>query len=180
VYGKTLGVIGCGEIGRAVARRAAGFNMRVLYHQRHRLPGATERELGLEYVSLDELLRQADYVSLHVPLTEATRHLVGERELALMKPSAFLIHAGRGKVVDDAALVAAIKAGRLKGAALDVYEDEPKLSAGMVEMEELLLLPHIGSASTETRDRMALLAADNVLDALAGKTPRSLVPGWGG
>jgi len=180
VYGKTLGVIGCGEIGRAVARRAAGFRMRVLYHQRHRLPGETERELGLEYVSLDELLRNSDYVSLHVPLTEATRHLVGERELALMKPSAFLIHAGRGKVVDDAALIAAIKARRLSGAALDVYEDEPKLSEGMEEMEELLLLPHIGSASTETRDRMALLAADNVLDALAGKTPRSLVPGWGG
>lgn len=179
VYGKTLGVVGCGEIGRAVARRAAGFNMRVLYHQRNRLPEKIERELNLEFVPLDDLMAQSDYVSLHVPLTEETRHLVGERELALMKPAAFLIHTGRGKVVDDAALVEALRGGRLAGAALDVYENEPELSAGMVELENLLLLPHIGSASTETRDRMAKLAADNVLDALAGRTPRSLVPGWG-
>jgi glyoxylate reductase len=112
-------------------------------------------------------------------LTKVTRYLVAGKELALMKPSAFLIHTGRGKVLDDGALVAALKGRRLAGAALDVYENEPALSPGMEELENLLLLPHIGSASTETRDRMAFLAADNVLEALAGKKPRSLVPSWG-
>lgn len=179
VHGKTLGVVGCGEIGRAVARRASGFNMRVLYHQRTCLSEKIERELRLEFVSLEDLLKRSDYVSLHVPLTEVTRYLVAEQELALMKPSAFLIHTGRGKVLDDGALVAALKGRRLAGAALDVYENEPALSPGMEELENLLLLPHIGSASTETRDRMAFLAADNVLEALAGKKPRSLVPSWG-
>lgn len=179
VHGKTLGVVGCGEIGRAVARRASGFNMRVLYHQRSRLSEKIERELRLEFVSLEDLLKRSDYVSLHVPLTKVTRYLVAGKELALMKPSAFLIHTGRGKVLDDGALVAALKGRRLAGAALDVYENEPALSPGMEELENLLLLPHIGSASTETRDRMAFLAADNVLEALAGKKPRSLVPSWG-
>lgn len=180
VYRKTLGVIGCGEIGRAVARRASGFNMRVLYHQRKRLPKDVEKELGAEFVSLDYLLKQADFLTLHVPLTEETKYMIGKDQLAMMKPTAYLIHTARGKVVDDRALVNALKERQLAGAALDVYENEPELTEGMTELDNLMLLPHIGSASTETRDRMALLVADNVLDALAGKKPRSLVPGWSG
>ena len=178
VYGKTLGVIGCGEIGRSVARRASGFNMRVLYHQRNRLQQEEEKQLNAEFVSLDKLLRESDFVTLHVPLTEETEYMIGNDEIALMKKTAYLIHTARGKVIDDYALVAALKEGRLAGAALDVYEEEPVLTEGMTELDNLLLLPHIGSASFETRDRMALLVADNVLDALSGKTPRTLVPGW--
>jgi len=178
VYGKTLGVIGCGEIGKAVARRALGFNMRVLYHQRNRLPEVVEKQLGAEFVSLEDLLQQSDFVTPHVPLTDETRTMIGKDQLVMMKKTAYLIHTARGKVVDDRALVNALKAGELAGAALDVYENEPKLTPGMTELDNLLILPHIGSASTDTRDRMALLVADNVLDALAGKQPRSLVPGW--
>ena len=178
VYGKTLGVIGCGEIGKAVARRALGLNMRVLYHQRNRLPENVEKELNAEFVSLDELLKQSDFVTLHVPLTDATKYMIGKAQLDMIKPSAYLIHTARGKVVDDRALVAVLREGKLAGAALDVYENEPELTEGMTELDNLMLLPHIGSASTDTRNCMALLVADNVLDALAGKQPRSLVPGW--
>lgn len=178
VYGKTLGVIGCGEIGRAVARRALGFNMRVLYNQRNRLPEEVEKQLNAEFVSLEDLLTQSDFVTPHVPLTDETRYMIGKEQFAMMKKTACLIHTARGKVVDDRALVDALKAGELAGAALDVYENEPELTAGMTELDNLILLPHIGSASTDTRNRMALLVADNVLDALAGKKPRSLVPGW--
>jgi glyoxylate reductase len=180
VYGKTLGVIGCGEIGKAVARRALGFNMRVLYHQRNRLPEKLEKQLGAEFVGLDDLLKQSDFVTPHVPLTDETHYMIGKEQLAMMKKTAYLIHTARGKVVDDRALVNALKKGELAGAALDVYENEPELTEGMTELDNLLLLPHIGSASTDTRDRMALLVADNVLDALAGKQPRTLVPGWSG
>ncbi len=178
VYGKTLGVIGCGEIGKAVARRALGFNMRILYHQRNRLPEAVEKQLNAEFVPLDDLLKQSDFVTPHVPLTDETKYMIGKEQLAIMKPSAYLIHTARGKVVDDRALVEALKAGKLAGAALDVYENEPELTEGMIELDNLMLLPHIGSASIDTRNCMALLVADNVLDALAGKQPRSLVPGW--
>jgi glyoxylate reductase len=180
VYGKTLGVIGCGEIGKAVARRALGFNMRVLYHQRNRLPERLEKQLNAEFVSLDDLLKQSDFVSPHVPLTDATQYMIGKEQLAMMKKTAYLIHTARGKVVDDRALMNALKQGELAGAALDVYENEPELTEGMTELDNLLLLPHIGSASTDTRNRMALLVADNVLEALAGKQPRTLVPGWSG
>ncbi len=178
VYGKTLGVIGCGEIGSAVARRASGFNMRVLYHNRNRLSEEKERDLNAIYTSLEELLRQSDFVTVHAPLTEATQHMIGKEQFLMMKPAAYFIHTARGKVVDDKALVEALKAGRIAGAALDVYENEPTLSEGMTELENLMLLPHIGSASHETRDKMADIVADNVLDALAGKTPRCLVPSW--
>jgi len=179
VYGKTLGVIGLGEIGQAVARRASGFGMQVLYYQRRRLDEETEARLQARFVALDELLEASDFVTLHVPLTDETRHLIGKKEMQRMKDSAFLIHTARGKVVDDQALVECLRTGQLAGAALDVYENEPELTRGMQELDNLLLLPHIGSASVETRDRMALLVADNVLDALKGQPPRSLVPGWG-
>ncbi|MFQ5444690.1 MAG: 2-hydroxyacid dehydrogenase, partial [Nitrospinales bacterium] len=175
VYGKTLGVLGCGEIGQAVARRAQGFNMQVIYHQRHRLSPEIESRLNLTYVSFEELVKSSDFLTLHLPLTEETRYLIGEKELAMMKSTAFLIHTARGKVVDDKALVEALKNGVIAGAGLDVYEDEPELTEGMTELDNIILLPHIGSASMETRDRMAILVAENVLDALDGKQPRSAV-----
>ncbi len=178
VYGKTLGIVGCGEIGRAVAQRALGFSMRVLYHQRNRLPQSEEKRLGAEFVSLRQLLQESDFITLHVPLTEETKYMIGKEEIELMKPTACFVHTARGKVVDDKALVEALRERRIAGAALDVYENEPELTDGMTKLDNLLLLPHIGSASVETRDRMALLVAENVLDALAGNTPRNLVPGW--
>ena len=178
VYEKTLGIIGLGEIGRSVARRALGFNMRTLYHQRNRLPKEEEKKLNAEHVTFEQILRESDFLTLHVPLTEETEYMIGNDEIALMKKTAYLIHTARGKVIDDYALVAALREDRLAGAALDVYEDEPELTEGMRELDNLMILPHIGSASFETRDKMALLVADNILDALEGKTPRSLVPGY--
>jgi glyoxylate reductase len=178
VHGKTLGIIGLGEIGSAVARRAIGFNMRTLYHQRNRLPEREEKELNIEYVTFDKALRESDFLTLHVPLTQETEYMISNDEIALMKKTSYLIHTARGKVIDDYALVAALKEGRIAGAALDVYEDEPEITEGMTELSNLMLLPHIGSASFETRDKMALLVADNVIDALSGETPRSLVPGY--
>jgi len=178
VYEKTLGIIGLGEIGRSVARRAIGFNMRTLYHQRNRLPKEEEKKLHVEYATFEKSLRESDFLTLHVPLTEETEYMIGNDEIALMKKTAYLIHTARGKVIDDYALVAALREGRLAGAALDVYEAEPELTEGMRELDNLMILPHIGSASFETRDKMALLVADNILDALEGKTPRSLVSGY--
>jgi glyoxylate reductase len=179
VYGKTLGVIGCGEIGSAVARRASGFNMKVLYYNRNRMSAETEKSLNAEYVTLEDLLRRSDFVTVHTPLTDQTKNLIGREQFLIMKPTAYFIHTARGKVVDDQALVEALKEGGIAGAALDVYENEPALTKGMTELENLMLLPHIGSASYETRNRMADLVADNVLDALQDKPPRCLVPSWG-
>jgi len=178
VYEKTLGIIGLGEIGRSVARRAIGFNMRTLYHQRNRLPKEEEKKLNVEYATFEKILRESDFLTLHVPLTEETEYMIGNDEIAFMKKTAYLIHTARGKIIDDYALVAALREGRLAGAALDVYEAEPELTEGMRELDNLMILPHIGSASFETRDKMALLVADNILDALEGKTPRSLVPSY--
>ncbi len=179
VYGKTLGIIGCGEIGSAVARRASGFRMRVLYCNRNRLLQEKEQDLNAVYKPLEDLLRQSDFITVHVPLTEQTQYMIGREQFLMMKPTAYFIHTARGKVVNDKALVEALKQGEIAGAALDVYENEPALTEGMTELENLMLLPHIGSASHETRDRMADLVANNVLDALSGKTPRCLVPSWG-
>ena len=175
VYGKTLGVIGCGEIGRATARRAKGFSMPVLYHQRHRLPAEMEKELGAKFVSLEQLLRESDFITLHVPLTDETQYMIGEKEFAMMRPTAYFIHTARGKVVDDKALVNALKTNQIAGAGLDVFENEPELEEGLTDLENVVILPHIGSASEETRTRMAIMAVDNVIDALSGKIPRNLV-----
>ncbi len=179
VYGKTLGVIGCGEIGSAVARRAIGFNMKVLYYNRNRMSAEKEKSLNAEFVALEDLLRRSDFVTVHTPLTDQTKNLIGREQFLIMKPTAYFIHTARGKVVDDQALVEALKEGGIAGAALDVYENEPALTKGMTELENLMLLPHIGSASHETRNRMADLVVDNVLDALQDKPPRCLVPSWG-
>ena len=178
VHGKTLGIIGCGEIGRAVARRARGFSMHVLYHQRNRLPAEDEKELHAEWVPLERVIREADFLTLHVPLTPETQYMIGGKEIAMMKSTAYLIHTARGKVVDDLALVQALREKRIAGAALDVFENEPELTGGLTGLDNCIILPHIGSASYATRETMAHLVADNVIDALEGREPRTLVPGW--
>jgi lactate dehydrogenase-like 2-hydroxyacid dehydrogenase len=174
VHGTTLGIIGLGRIGQAIARSGQGFGMRVLYHNRKRDLEA-ERNLGLEYRTKADLLREADFVVLSVPLSPETRHSIGAAELALMKPTAFLVNVARGPVVDEAALVEALRAGRIAGAGLDVFEEEPKVHSGLLGLENLALTPHIGSASRATRLKMATRAAENCLAALEGRRPPNLV-----
>ncbi|HEX7039112.1 MAG TPA: D-glycerate dehydrogenase [Trueperaceae bacterium] len=174
VAGATLGLVGMGRIGSAVARRARGFGMRVLYHNRRR-DAAAEDELGVTYAALDDLLRESDLVSLHVPLTAETRHLIGARELALMKETAVLVNTSRGPVVDEAALAEALRAGRPFAAGLDVFEREPAVEPALLELPNVVLAPHIGSATVAARTEMALLCARAVVDVLAGRTPPNLV-----
>jgi glyoxylate reductase len=171
VNGTTLGIIGMGRIGTAVARRAKGFGMKLIYHSRTRLSSAEEKELGASWQPLEQLLREADFVTLHVPLTSHTRHLIGSRELELMKSSAYLINTARGPVADEAALVTALRQGQIRGAGLDVYEQEPELCPGLADLENVVLLPHLGSATVNTRTRMALMAAENLLAGLRGDPP---------
>jgi glyoxylate reductase len=175
VHGATLGIVGFGAIGQAMARRASGFAMRVLYARR-RASGAVEsigRRLGARAVPFEHLLRESDFVSLHVPLTAATRHLIAARELRLMKPGAILINTSRGAVVDQRALVRELRAGRLGGAGLDVTDPEPvRRDDPLLKAPGVVITPHIGSASHATRARMAELAADNILAVLAGRRPR--------
>jgi len=174
VWGKKLGIVGMGRIGQAVARRAKGFGMEILYHNRSRNEEA-ERELDARYADLDGLLGTADFVSVHTPLTEETRHLIGPDELDKMKPTAVLVNTSRGPVVDEAALAEALADGRIFAAGLDVYEEEPKVHPKLLERENAVLAPHIGSGSQETRDRMAVLAAENVVAVLSGEEPKTPV-----
>ncbi|HEV8672528.1 MAG TPA: D-glycerate dehydrogenase [Methylomirabilota bacterium] len=174
VHGQTLGIIGLGRVGEAVARRARGFGMRILYTKRQRLEAAVEAALGLAYVSLDALLRQSDFVSVNVTLTRETVHLIGARELGLMRRSAFLINTARGPVVDEKALVAALRSGALAGAALDVFEDEPRVEPGLLRLPNVVLTPHLGSAARGTRDRIATIVADNVVATIQGRRPPNL------
>jgi glyoxylate reductase len=174
VYGKTLGIVGLGRIGKAIARRAKGFDMRVLYYDTRRDEQA-ERELGVAYVPLENLLRESDFVSIHAPLTEKTRHLIGEKELRLMKPTAFLVNVARGPLVDEAALIRALREKWIAGAALDVFEREPYVPPELIQMKNVVLVPHIGSASVETRSKMAMMAVENLLAVLEGKIPPNLV-----
>ncbi len=171
VSGKTLGIVGFGSIGKAVARRAAGFDMKVTYFNSPRLEKYEEDKSGVTFASLDQLLKDSDFVSLHVPLLPQTRHLIGERELRMMKSSACLINTSRGPIVDERSLVEALKQGRIRAAGLDVYENEPLLSPGLAELDNVVLLPHVGSATVETRTRMANMAADNLLAGLRGERP---------
>jgi len=175
VTGKTLGIVGLGEIGKAVARIAGSFHMRILYHKRHQLDPTEERELAVEYADMETLLAESDIVSVHVPLTEGTQHLIGENELARMKTKAFLVNTSRGPVVDEAALVSALKEGKIGGAALDVYENEPTLSPGLYELDNVILLPHLGSGTHEARFRMGSLAIENLIAGLRGQVPPNLV-----
>jgi glyoxylate reductase len=173
VHGRTLGIVGFGRIGKAIARRGQGFAMRVLYHCRRPDPEADA--LGAAYRAKADLLREADFLVLSVPLTPETRGLVGKAELALVKPTAILINVARGPVVDEAALVDALRERRLAAAGLDVFEEEPRVHPGLLELDQVVLTPHIGSASRATRLAMATRAAENCLAALRGERPPNLV-----
>jgi len=175
VNNKVLGLVGMGRIAAAMARRAAGFNMTVFYYDATRKSPEEEQDLGVEYRNLEDLLQEADYISLHVPLNDQTRHMIGERELKLMKDTAYLVNTSRGPVIDEAALVRALKNNKPAGAALDVYEHEPELAPGLAELENVTLAPHIASATVQTRTRMAVMAAENLLAGLKGEKMPNLV-----
>lgn len=170
IHKKTLGIIGAGRIGEAFARRAKGFDMRILYYDKKRNE-RMESEMNAKFVDFTTLIKEADFVSLHVPLTEETYHMIGEKELKMMKKTAYLINTARGKCIDEKALVKALKEGWIAGAGLDVYENEPSVTPELFEFDNVVLLPHIGSASYETRSRMAVMVAENVLAALRGEIP---------
>jgi glyoxylate reductase len=176
VWGKRLGIVGFGRIGQAVARRARGFEMDLVYHDQFQNEGA-ERELGARYLELHELLRTCDFVSVHTPLTPETTHLIGAEELSLMLPTAVLVNSSRGPVVDEAALADALEEGSIFAAGLDVYEEEPEVHPKLLELENVILAPHIGSASIETRDKMAALAAENIVAVLRSEDPKTPING---
>ena len=176
VCGKTIGLVGGGGlIGKAVARRARGFDMRVLYWAPRRKPESEEREAGLTYVPLDQLLRESDFVSIHSPLNSETRHQIGARELKLMKKTAYLINTARGAIVDEAALIRALTNKQIAGAGLDVFEHEPKVGKELRKLSNVVLTPHLGSAIGEIREQMAHLVVDNIVAFLAGRRPPNCV-----
>src|SRR5580704_7159985 len=178
VHHRTLGIFGMGRIGQAVARRARGFSMRILYHDPVRAPEAISKELQLELVSKDQLLRESDFVSLHVPLSDSTRKLIGEPELKLMKKSAILVNTSRGPVADEAAVAKALEEGWIAGAGLDVFENEPRVHPALLNLTNstnVVLAPHIASASIDTRREMSMLAARNAVEALEGRRPPTLL-----
>jgi glyoxylate reductase len=175
VHGKTLGLVGAGRIGEAVGRRAAGFSMKILYCDAVRCESLDA--MGAERLSLDDLLARADFVSIHVPLTPETKGMIDRRRLKAMKAGAYLINTSRGPVIDEAALAEALRDGPLAGAALDVYENEPAINPSLLELENVVLAPHIGSASRETRGRMAEMAAENIVAVLKGREAPNPVPG---
>jgi gluconate 2-dehydrogenase len=175
VHHATLGIFGLGRIGQVVARRATGFEMKVIYHDVRRATPEIEEVCQTRFVSKEELLSQADVVTIHVPYSPATHHLIGKRELEQMKPTSILINASRGGVVDDAALIEALRSGVIAGAGLDVFENEPKFDPGFLPLKNVVLAPHIASSSRATRHRMAMLAAQNLVAALTGKKPPNLL-----
>lgn len=168
--GKTLGIVGTGRIGTAVAAIAKGFNMKIVYHDMARIP-KFERSFRAKYASLNALLEQADFISLNVPLMPSTRHLINKEAFSRMKKSAVLVNTARGPVIDEEALVDALKAGEIAGAGLDVFEHEPQLVAGLKRLKNVVLTPHIASATYESRDAMSRIAAGNIINVLSGKTP---------
>jgi glyoxylate reductase len=176
VWGKTLGLVGGkGRIGRAVARRAQGFSMRILYSGPRRMPEADERALGMSFVPLDRLLAESDFVSLHPPLNAETRHMIGEREFALMKPTAFVINTARGAIIDEAALARALKERKIAGAGLDVFENEPRVPKSLLRHPNVVATPHLGSAVAELRAQMANIVVDNILAILRGERPPNCI-----
>jgi len=179
--GKTLGILGFGRIGQAVALRARGFSMRILYYSLDRPTPEREQELGAQFVDRETLLREADFLSIHVPLAPDTHHLIGSAELSVMKPTAFLINTSRGKVVEEAALVEALQSKQIAGAGLDVFEFEPQIHPALLALPNVVVSPHMGTATGETRLAMAMTAAENLLAALAGQRPPHLVnlEAWG-
>lgn len=177
VHHATLGIIGMGRIGQAIAKRAAGFDMKVIYHNRKRLAADIEQRAAATHVGLDELLARSDFVILQMPYSPETHHLIGAAQLAKMKPGAILINSTRGGVVDDKALIHALKTGVIRAAGLDVFEGEPKLDPGFLELKNVVLAPHIGSSTEATRRAMAMTAAKNLVAALTGQTPPNRVNG---
>jgi lactate dehydrogenase-like 2-hydroxyacid dehydrogenase len=175
VFGKTIGICGLGRIGRGVAKRAQGFEMRVLYTDAVRAPVEVEHELGAQFVDKETLFREADFVTLHIPLLPETHHYVSGNELKLMKKTAHLINASRGPVVDEVALVQGLRERWIAGAGLDVYEHEPHMAHGLTELDNVTLAPHIASASVDTRMKMAVMAATNLVEALQGRRPPNIV-----
>ena len=175
IHHASLGIIGMGRIGQTIARRASGFDMRVRYHNRTQLDAATEAKLNVSFASKEDLLRESDFVVVMVPYSPATHHLIKADDLALMKPTAILVNTARGGVVDDVALMEALREQRIAGAGIDVFEGEPALNPGFLKLDNVVLTPHIGSATRATRMRMAMLAATNMATALAGKIPPNLV-----
>jgi glyoxylate reductase len=171
IWGKTLGIIGFGRIGRGVARRAQGFNMRIVYSDAVRAPLDVEKELHAEYVDRDALFRQADFVTVHVPLMPETHHLISKENLWKMKPTAYLVNTSRGPVVDEASLAEALENKKIAGAALDVFENEPKAHPALIPRKDVILTPHIASASIDTRTKMAVMAANNVVAFFEGRRP---------
>jgi lactate dehydrogenase-like 2-hydroxyacid dehydrogenase len=175
IHYKTLGIIGMGRIGQAVAWRSRGFDMKILYTDRKRIPFELEKMLRATFVTLDELLRESDFVSLHVPLRRSTRHLIGKKQLEMMKKTAVLINTSRGPVVDEKALVEALKTRKIFSAGLDVFEDEPALAPGLAELDNAVLVPHIASASIDTRSKMATIAAGNIVAFINGEKPPNIL-----
>jgi glyoxylate reductase len=175
VFGKTLGLVGLGRIGQAVARRARGFDMKVMFYDAEPIPAGLIRELGVERVELDQLIRTSDFISLHVPLLPTTKHLLNDHTFSMMKPNCIVVNTSRGPVIDEKALVRALKQGKIAAAGLDVYEREPEIEPELLEMDNVVIAPHIASASYETRLRMCNMAADNLLAVLRGERPKNLV-----
>ncbi len=175
IFGATLGIVGVGRIGRGVAHRAKGFNMRVLYYDPQPLPREAEEQLGATRVDLGRLIAESDFISIHVPLTQETQHLISTQQFSQMKRNAILINTSRGPVVDEAALVEALKARKLAGAGLDVYEREPAVHPGLIAMPNVVLAPHIASATVRTRSEMSAMAARNMATAVRGGRPPNLV-----
>ena len=175
IHRRTLGLLGLGRIGRALARRARGFDMRLIYHDPLRAAEADERALGIEYVDRETLFRQADFVSVHVPLNEDTHHCVGSEELDLMQPHAVIVNTSRGPVIDERALIEALAQQRIAAAGLDVFEREPEVPPELLALDNVVLVPHIASASVETRTRMCVMAAENAIAVLRGERPANPV-----
>ncbi len=175
IYEKTLGIIGFGRIGMAMAKRASGFDMKILYYDEYRASEENEKKFNAKYVSLDDLLKQSDFVSLHTPLTPTTNHLIGQREFSLMKKTACIINTARGPVIEEKALIEAMEKKTIFGAAIDVFEFEPDIPDAMKKLENIIIIPHIASATFHTRTRMSEIAAQNIINICEGKMPVSLV-----
>lgn len=175
VHGSTLGLIGAGRIGKIVAKRASGFDMKMLYYDVYRMSPEDEAQYHLTYLPMEDVLRQSDFISIHTPYMPSTHHLIGERELAMMKPTAILINTARGPIVDEKALVKALQAGTIAGAGLDVFENEPAVEPELMTMENVVILPHIASASLKTRTLMATMASDNIVAHYRGERPPNIV-----
>lgn len=175
--GRRLGIVGMGAIGRAVARRARGFDMEIVYHNRSRVDAEIERSLGATYVSIDELVATSDFISLHAPLNDASRHIIDRAAFDRMKPTVVLVNTGRGALIDEAALVEVLRDGRIAAAGLDVYEYEPRLTEGLSELENVVLAPHLGSGDVEARAEMVRLCSRNIVEVLAGRPAVTPAPG---